>query len=99
MVNTVTINSNSGDVDPDDPPVFYITLFANLDGCGYVEITTLPVYPDTEGDLEYTVDLPLGNYDVVASAEGYIPDTGHAALDSPLDTATVDLTITEQPGN
>ena len=54
--------------------------------------------PDTDGNLEYTVDLPQGNYDVVASAEGFIPNTGQAALNPSGDTATVDLYIIEQPG-
>jgi hypothetical protein len=96
---TVRVTTNSGDVDPDDPPVVYITFYADVAGCGYVEIATEPVYPDTDGTLQYSVDLPLGNYDVVASAEGYIPNTGQAALNISFDTQSVDLNITELPGS
>ena len=94
----VTVTTNSGDIDPDDPPAVFVSFYANM-SCGYVEITTLPVSPDTDGNLEYSVDLPLGNYDVVASAEGYIPDTGQADLAVKAATTTVNLNITEQPGS
>lgn len=57
------------------------------------------MYPDNVGILEYSIDLPYGNYDVVATAEGYIPNTGQAALDSSSDTETADLNIIEQPGS
>jgi hypothetical protein len=94
----VMVTTNSDDINPDDPPAVYVSFYASL-SCGYVEITTLPVFPDTDGNLEYLVDLPLGTYDVVASAEGFIPDTGQAALDTSGDTAAmVDLFIIEQPG-
>ena len=99
---TVTVTANDVVIDPDDPPVVYISFFTNITECGYVEVATHPVYPDTEGKLsylvDYSVDLPLGSYDVVASAEGFIPDTGHAALDTSGDTA-VHLNIMEQPGS
>ena len=93
---TVMVTTNN-EIDPENPPAVYVSFYADL-SCGYVEIKTLPVSPDTEGNLEYIVDLPLGNYDVVASAEGFIPDTGQAALNTSGDTATVDLNIIEQPG-
>ena len=103
---TVTVTTNSGEVDPEDPPVVYVTFYARLlcnsadgDVSSYVEITTLPVYPDNVGILEYSIDLPYGNYDVVATAEGYIPNTGQAALNISFDTQSVDLNITELPGS
>lgn len=94
---TVTVTTNNG-VDLDHPPVVYVSFYALL-SCGYVEITTLPVYPDADGNLEYSVDLPLDDYDAVASAEGFIPNTGQAALDTFSESAIVDLNITEQPGS
>jgi hypothetical protein len=95
---TVTVTANDGVIDPDNPPAVYISFYAIIEGCGYVEVTTHVGYPDTDGDLIFSVDLPLGSYDVVASAEGFIPDTGQAALNTSDDTAAVDLVIIEQPG-
>ena len=96
---TVTVTTNDGVIDPDDPPAVYITFYAIISECGYVEVATHPVYPDTGGALTFSVDLPFGSYDVVASAEDFIPDTGQAVLDLSDNTATVVLEIIEQPGN
>ena len=63
-----------------------------------VEVVTHPVYPDSGRALTFSVDLPFGSYDVVASAEDFIPDTGPAVLDLSDKDETVDLNITEQPG-
>jgi hypothetical protein len=95
---TVTVSSNDGVIDPEDPPAVYITFYTNIDGCGYVEVVTHPVYPDSGRALTFSVDLPFGSYDVVASAEDFIPDTGPAVLDLSDKDETVDLNITEQPG-
>lgn len=94
---TVTVDSN-GPISSDEPPAVYVTFYASL-SCGYVEITALPLSPDTDGILEFSVDLPLGSYDVVASSEGYIPNTMPVAFNSANETATVNLNITEQPGS
>lgn len=73
-----TISGNvsvSGEIDPDNPPVVYINFFRLLD-CGYVEITSLPMSPDPgTGIVSFSTDLPLGVYDVVASSDGFVPDT------------------------
>ncbi len=70
----------SGFIDPDDPPVVYISFYQMLD-CGYIEVTSLSVSPDAEsGIYAYTVDLPVGEYGVVASSEGFDPDTETADL-------------------
>ncbi len=70
--------SVSGVIDPDDPPIVYISFYTTLE-CGdndYIEVTSLSVSPDTvSGIYTYTVDLPAGEYDVVASSEGFDPDT------------------------
>ena len=95
---TATVAANDDVIDTDDPPAVYITFYTSITGCGYVEVATHPVYPDTEGDLTFSVDLPLGSYDVVASAEDFIPDTGQVALIISGDTASVDLNIIEESG-
>ena len=95
---TVTVTANDGVIDPDDPPAVYISFYTSITGCGYVEVATHPVYPDIEGALSFSVDLPLGSYDVVASAENFIPDTGQVALITSGDTALVDLNIIEESG-
>ena len=95
---TVTVTANGGVIDPEDPPAVYITFYTIISECGYVEVATHPVYPNTEGVLTFSVDLPFGSYDVVASAEDFIPDTGPAVLDLSDKDETVDLNITEQPG-
>lgn len=65
-----------------------ITLYTELDcahpdGKGYVELTQVSNITETSsGVFEYTIELPSYDsavtYYVVASAEGYIPDTGTA---------------------
>ena len=70
--------SVSGVIDPEDPPIVYISFYTTLE-CGdndYIEVTSLSVSPDADsGIYTYTVDLPVGEYDVVASSEGFDPDT------------------------
>jgi hypothetical protein len=95
---TVTVTANDGVIDPDDPPAVYITFYTIISGCGYVEVATHPVYPDTDGALTFSVDLPFGGYDVVASAEDFISDTSQVTLNTSSDTATAELNIIEQPG-
>jgi hypothetical protein len=62
----------SGVIDENDPPVVYLSFYTTLD-CGYVEVTSLAVNPDP--DYTFSVELPLGTYDVVASSEGLGSDT------------------------
>ena len=50
---TVTVTANDDVIDPDDPPVVYIIFYTNITECGYVEVATHPVYPDTEGKLTF----------------------------------------------
>lgn len=68
----------NGEIDPANPPVVYISFYTTLE-CGdndYIEVTSLSVSPDADsGSYTYTVDLPVGVYDVVASSEGFNPDT------------------------
>ena len=99
VTGQIIVTLNDGQVNEEDPPVVYVSFYtAELD-CGYVEVTTLPASPDTDGTLTYTVELPFGTYDVVASAENFIPDTGAAVVDGSEDSGTVpDLFITERPG-
>jgi hypothetical protein len=67
--------SVSGDIDPNNPPVVYVNFFRELT-CGYVEIVSLPMSPDPSTQaFSFSVDLPLGLYDVVATSEGFVPDT------------------------
>lgn len=90
-----TISGNvsvSGEIDADNPPVVDVSFFRLLD-CGYVEILNLPMSPDPDtGDFGFSVDLPLGTYDVVASADGFVPDT-----ESPLELLnqgdTIDVSL------
>ena len=86
--------SVGGTVDPDNPPVVYIQFYRLLD-CGYVQITSLPVSPDADTQIiSFSVDLPLGTYDVVASSEGLAPDTASSQeLSVPGDTIQVSLTL------
>ena len=69
----------SGTIDPDGPPVVYISFLSwlNCDPIieAYVEVTSLSMSPDEYGDISFSVDLPLGEYDVVASSQGFVPDT------------------------
>ena len=88
--------SVSGDIDPEDPPVVYISFYTTLE-CGdndYIEVTSLSVSPDTvSGILTYTVELPVGTYDVVASSEGFDPDTATAELKHSGDSVSIDLEL------
>jgi len=76
--------SVSGVIDPDDPPVVYISFYTTLE-CGdndYIEATSWSMSPAVSGILTYDVDLPVGTYDVVASSEGFDPDTKTAVVTS-----------------
>jgi hypothetical protein len=69
----------SGIIDPDDPPVVYISFFSWLN-CDpmeeYIEVTSLSMSPNPDDNMfSFSVDLPLGVYDVVASSQGFVPDT------------------------
>lgn len=75
-----TISGNvtvSGDIDPDNPPDFKISFYSLLElPCdAYVEVTNLIMSPDADGDFSYSINLPYGIYDVVASSQGYVPIT------------------------
>ena len=81
-----TINGDvsvSGVIDPDDPPVVYISFYTTLE-CGdndYIEVISLTKSPDVDsGIFTYTADLPVGEYDVVASSEGFDPVTTDPAV-------------------
>ncbi len=68
----------SGAIDSNDPPVVYISFFSwlNCDPLDqYVEVTSLSMSPNPDGMLSFSVELPLGVYDVVASSQGFVPDT------------------------
>jgi hypothetical protein len=86
--------SVSSDIDPDNPPVVYVNFFRML-GCGYVEIISLPMSPDPDTQtFNFSADLPLGTYDVVAASDGFVPDT-ESSLDllSPGDTVVISLNL------
>ena len=91
-----------GEIPIDFPLV--ITIFTDLDcnhpeGEGYVELTEVTDISDNNDDgvFEYQIELPLYDsavtYYVVASAEGYIPDTGEAVLS----TGDVDTEVSVDP--
>ena len=86
--------SLNGAIDPDNPPVVHIQFYRMLE-CGYVEITSLPMSPDTETQpLHFSVDLPLGTYDVVASSDGLTPGTSPSVeLSASGDDVHVDLSL------
>ena len=86
--------SLNGAIDPDNPPVVHIQFYRMLE-CGYVEITSLPMSPDTETQpLHFSVDLPLGTYDVVASSDGLTPGTAPSVeLSASGDDVHVDLSL------
>ena len=67
----------SGDIDTNDPPVVYISFFSLLPlPCdAYVEVTYLVMSPADDDNFSYSINLPYGIYDVVASSQGFIPDT------------------------
>ena len=70
----------NGDIDAieEERPVVYITFYQQY--CGYIEVTSLSMTPDGDGNISYSVDLPEGEYDVVASSEGFIPATERIIL-------------------
>lgn len=70
--------SFSGEIDPGEPPVIYISFFTTFECCDndYIEVTSLQIIPNPEtGVYAYIVDLPVGTYEVVASCEGFDPKT------------------------
>lgn len=81
-------------IDPENPPVVYINFYRMLD-CGYVELVSLPMSPDPiTKTINFSIDLPLGTYDVVASSEGFVPDTASSReLSNPGDTVSVSLSM------
>jgi hypothetical protein len=92
----------TGNVDLDFPLVVTIYTVLNCehpDGEGYVEITKAEIIDHIAGGVfEYSVKLPVFStsikYYVVASADGYIPDTRYADLTlTNLDATSVDLVI------
>ena len=88
--------SVSGFIDPEDPPVVYISFYTTLE-CGdndYIEVTSLSVSPDPDsGIYTYTVDLPVGTYDVVASSEGFDPDTATGVVLTSGPPVEIDLAL------
>ena len=89
-----------GDIGPEDPAIVYISFYTTL-SCGdnnYIEVTSLSVSPDVDsGNYTYTVDLPVGEYDVMASSEGFDPDTVTAVELNSGASVNVDLELIEQP--
>ena len=96
-------NTISGDVhvngiiDPDDPPVVYISFFSFLN-CDpleqYVEVTSLSMSPNPDtNSFSFSVDLPHGEYDVVASSPGFDPDTVQDKVLGEGDPITVSLEL------
>jgi hypothetical protein len=87
----------SGPIDSTYPPVVHISFYSALD-CGYVEVMSRSMSPDEDsGICAYEVDLPVGVYDVVASSEGFIPDTESAVdLTTSGETETVRLLELEE---
>jgi hypothetical protein len=69
----------SGIIDPNDLPVVFISFFSwlNCDPLDqYVEVTSLLMSPNPDtNSFSFSVDLPYGEYDVVASSQGFDPDT------------------------
>ena len=90
------------EIDDDNPPVVSISFFKMLD-CGYVEIASLPMSPD-EGTntFSFSANLPFGDYDVVASSDGFVAQTGTASISEGETSANVDpnpLVIEEYPSS
>ena len=85
---TVKVN---GTINIDDPPVVYINFYSELP-CGYGQVTSLSMSPDSEGDITFSIELPLGTYDIVASSQGLVPDT---EVDKSLETSghVIDVTL------
>ena len=78
-----------GHIDENDPPIINLSFYTNLE-CGdndYIEVTSLSVSPDKDShrvaySVDLPVDLPVGEYDVVASSEGFDPVTETVVLNS-----------------
>ena len=85
----------SGDIDTNDPPVVYISFFSLLpQPCdAYVEVTYLVMSPDADGNFSYSINLPYGIYDVVASSQGYIRDTASDITLDSSQTSVVDVDL------
>jgi hypothetical protein len=102
--DSVTVSGNvSVDGVTENFPLV-ITVYTELDcahpdGEGYVELTQVSNITETSsGVFDYTIDLPTHDsavtYYVVASAEGYIPESGMAEIsegDSPVTIETLFL--------
>jgi len=95
---TVYVEVN-GVIDPIEAerPVVYISFFSWA-LCGlnedYIEVTSTSMIPDKNGDISYSVELPLGVYDVVASSQGFVPDTlPGRELVNPGDSIEVNLVL------
>jgi hypothetical protein len=78
-----TINGDvkvNGVINPivEERPVVYISFFSWIP-CGtdeaYIEVTSLSMSPDENGEFSFSVNLPVGTYDVVASSEDFEPYT------------------------
>lgn len=84
----------AGTIDTSNPPVVYIGFYRML-ACGYVELISLPMSPDPDTQtMDFSVDLPQGTYDVVASGEGLVPDTASSVqISVPGQTVEVDLSV------
>ena len=87
----------SGIIDPNDPPVVYISFFSWLN-CDpleqYVEVTSLSMSPNPDtNSFSFSVDLPYGEYDVVASSQGFDPDTVQDQVLEDGDPITVSLEL------
>ena len=87
----------SGIIDPNDPPVVYISFFSwlNCDPLDqYVEVTSLSMSPNPDtNSFSFSVDLPYGEYDVVASSQGFDPDTVQDQVLEDGDPITVSLEL------
>jgi hypothetical protein len=102
-------NTISGDVyvdgiiDPNDPPVVYISFFSWLN-CDspiqsnqYVEVTSLSMSPDPgTNSFSFSADIPYGTYDVVASSQGFVPDTVQVNVSDVVDPIPVSLNLYRQ---
>ena len=97
-----TISGNvsvSGVIGPEDLPIIvYISFYTTLE-CGdnnYIEVTSLSVSPGEDSGIytyTYTVDLPVGTYDVVASSEGFDPDTATGVVLTSGPPVEIDLAL------
>jgi hypothetical protein len=97
---TITVDVKvNGVIDPieEERPVVYISFFSwlNCDPIDeYVEVMSLSMIPDDDGDISFSVDLPFETYDVVASSQGFVPDTeSDITLDSSNNSRNVSLEL------